>query len=673
MSIMSFIFLILAGIIAGLLTYFQYFYKTNPNKVSKYLAILRFIAVFGLLLLLINPTISFKKYEIQKPYLPIVLDNSESIKELNANKIGEEIFDKLKNNNKLNDKFEIIPFTFDEEVNFDDSITFKGKQSKIDEVSKYLKSNYKTSKYPIVLLSDGNQTIGNDYLYSFDVKNPVLPIVLGDTTVVFDLKIGQINANKYAFLKNKFPVEVFVNYSGNKNVNANFTISNGNTTVFNETIDFSRNNSSKIVNAMLPADRIGIQTYKVSISSSENEKNKYNNVKNFALEVVDQRTEIALVSAINHPDLGAVKKALEHNNQRKITTIKPTDTNLNKYNLFILYQPNASFKTVFDYCKNSNSNYLVVTGLHTDFNFLSQNQEDFTFKMSNKSEDYLAKYQDNFNLFAMENLNFESFPPLENPYGTIAANSNVQTLISAKINSVEIDQPLLCFIEKNNKRYAYLFGQNFWKWRVKSFTNEESFEKFDVFTDKIIQFLSTKNNKKRLVVTHENFYNAGDPIEINAQFFNKNFEFDEDAKISASLTNLSIKKTKNYDLSKGDNAYKTNLEELETGKYNVLVKEKNTNTTYSGVFEVIAYNVEKQFTNSNYLKLNQLAQETNGKTYLPNQYESLVDNLLKDSKYIPIQKEVTKNAPLIDWKWLLFLIILALSAEWFIRKYNGML
>lgn len=670
---MSFIFLILAGIIAGLLTYFQYFYKTNPNKVSKYLAILRFIAVFGLLLLLINPTISFKKYEIQKPYLPIVLDNSESIKELNANKIVEEIFDKLKNNNKLNDKFEIIPFTFDEEVNFDDSITFKGKQSKIDEVSKYLKSNYKTSKYPIVLLSDGNQTIGNDYLYSFDVKNPVLPIVLGDTTVVFDLKIGQINANKYAFLKNKFPVEVFVNYTGNKNVNANFTISNGNTTVFNETIDFSRNNSSKIVNAMLPADRIGIQTYKVSISSFENEKNKYNNVKNFALEVVDQRTEIALVSAINHPDLGAVKKALEHNNQRKITTIKPTDANLNKYNLFILYQPNASFKTVFDYCKNSNSNYLVVTGLHTDFNFLSQNQEDFTFKMSNKSEDYLAKYQDNFNLFAMENLNFESFPPLENPYGTIATNSNVQTLISAKINSVEIDQPLLCFIEKNNKRYAYLFGQNFWKWRVKSFTNEESFEKFDVFTDKIIQFLSTKNNKKRLVVTHENFYNAGDPIEINAQFFNKNFEFDEDAKISASLTNLSTKKTKNYDLSKGDNAYKTNLEELETGKYNVLVKEKNTNTTYSGVFEVIAYNVEKQFTNSNYLKLNQLAQETNGKTYLPNQYESLVDNLLKDSKYIPIQKEVTKNAPLIDWKWLLFLIILALSAEWFIRKYNGML
>ena len=670
---MSFVFIIFAVLIAGLLAYFQYFYKTTPNKVSKYLAILRFIAVFGLLLLWINPNISFKKYEIQKPYLPLVLDNSESIKELNANKIAKEVFQKLKTNKKLNDKFEILPFTFDEEVNFDDSITFKGKQTKTDEVSKYLKANYKTSKYPIVLLSDGNQTIGNDYLYSFDVKNPVFPIVLGDTTVVFDLKIGQINANKYAFLKNKFPVEVFVNYSGNKNINANLTISNGSTTVFKETIDFSSTNSSKIINAMLPAQRIGVQTYKVSISSTENEKNKYNNIKNFAIEVADQRTEIALVSAINHPDLGAVKKALEHNNQRKITTIKPTDTNLNKYNLFILYQPNTSFKNIFDYCKNSNSNYLVITGLHTDFNFLGQNQDDFTFKMSNKTEDYLAKFQDNFNLFAMENLNFESFPPLENPYGTINLKSNVQNLFNSKINSIETNQPLLCFVEKNNKRYAYLFGQNFWKWRVKSFTNEESFEKFDVFTDKIIQFLSTKNNKKRLVVTHENFYNSGDIIEINAQFFNKNFEFDQDAKISATVTNLSTKKTKNYDLSKGDNAYKTNVEELETGKYNLLVKEKNTNTTYNGVFEVIAYNVEKQFTNSNYLKLNQLAQETNGKTYLSNEYKTLVDNLLKESKYFPVQKEVIKNMPLIDWKWLLFLIILALTTEWFIRKYNGML
>jgi hypothetical protein len=29
--------------------------------------------------------------------------------------------------------------------------------------------------------------------------------------------------------------------------------------------------------------------------------------------------------------------------------------------------------------------------------------------------------------------------------------------------------------------------------------------------------------------------------------------------------------------------------------------------------------------------------------------------------------------PLIDWKYLLAIIALALAAEWFIRKYNGLI
>ena len=126
-------------------------------------------------------------------------------------------------------------------------------------------------------------------------------------------------------------------------------------------------------------------------------------------------------------------------------------------------------------------------------------------------------------------------------------------------------------------------------------------------------------------------------------------------------------------MNKADNAFKTNLEGLESGKYSIIVTEKNTNTVYKGVFEVIAYNVEKQFVNSNYTKLNQLSEETNGKAYLPNNINLLIDNLLKDKSYIPIQKEIIKNSPIIDWKWLLFIIILSLSVEWFLRKYNGML
>lgn len=87
-------------------------------------------------------------------------------------------------------------------------------------------------------MTDGNQTMGSDYVYSFPNKTTVYPVVLGDTTTFLDLKINQINVNKYAFHKNKFPVEVFLSYSGTQNVEANFNIKQGNSSILQQTVSF---------------------------------------------------------------------------------------------------------------------------------------------------------------------------------------------------------------------------------------------------------------------------------------------------------------------------------------------------------------------------------------------------------------------------------------------------
>jgi hypothetical protein len=51
-----------------------------------------------------------------------------------------------------------------------------------------------------------------------------------------------------------------------------------------------------------------------------------------------------------------------------------------------------------------------------------------------------------------------------------------------------------------------------------------------------------------LVVSHE-FYNSGDAIEIT-EYFNKNYEFDDKARLTIIITNIETKQTKNYDLLK---------------------------------------------------------------------------------------------------------------------------
>jgi hypothetical protein len=642
--------------------------------VNLVLAFLRFLSIFGILLLLINPIISRSTFEIIKTPLSIVVDNSSSILDLKAKETVLELYKKLTQNKDLQDKFDIQSYSFDSDFQQTEEFDFKGNQTNIDEVAKNLKSIYKNATLPTVLITDGNQTSGNDYVYSFDANNKVYPLVVGDTTKFLDLKVTQLNVNKYAFQKNKFPVEVFLQYSGNKSVIADFSILQGNSVLSKQSVSFSPSKKSVIINVLLPADKVGLQVFRATISSKEKEKNTYNNTKNFAVEIIDQKTNIAIISAIEHPDLGALKRAIESNAQRKVIVTKPKDVkSLQDYNILILYQPTTEFKSVFESNKLAGINTFIITGNNTDFNFLNQQQDYLVFKMSGQKEDYLAEFNSQFNLFAIDNLGFENFPPLQNAFGTITTNGNISTLLSSKIRNIDTNSPLLAFVENQGKRSAFLLGENIWKWRLQSHVDNQSFEKFDVFIDKIIQFLASNNSKKSLVVNHENFYNSGESIEISAQYFNKNYEFDEKARLTISVTNIKTKQIKNYDLLKGNNSFKVNLDGLLAGQYNFAVKELNSKTTYSSHFEILDFDIEKQFVNPDVEKLNQLAQQTGAKVHSPNQVDALIKTLLENEDYKAVQKAVVSKTPLIDWIWLLVLIAISLSSEWFIRKYNGML
>src|SRR5690606_6812184 len=145
------------------------------------------------------------------------------------------------------EKYEVQSYQFSSELESAETYDFKGTQTRIDGVGKGLKSIHKSVNHPTVIITDGNQTQGNDYIYSFDENKAVYPIVLGDTTYGLDLKISQLNVNKYAFLKNKFPVEVFVNYSGNKNVNDTFSISQGNSVLSKQKVSFSNSQKSQLI------------------------------------------------------------------------------------------------------------------------------------------------------------------------------------------------------------------------------------------------------------------------------------------------------------------------------------------------------------------------------------------------------------------------------------------
>ena len=671
------IYIIIAGILALFIALFQYKFKSkNKPLLSSIFAFLRFITVFSILLILINPKFEQLKVYVEKPNLIVAIDNSSSVKHLKHDDEVINLIKNFKNNKSLSDKFNVDFYTFGKTLNNSDSITFTEKETNVDKAFNQLSQIYKNTVSPTIVLTDGNQTYGNDYEFTAQsYKQPIYSVILGDTITYVDLKIQQLNVNKYAYLKNEFPVEAILLYNGYENINTTLEVFSGNNKVYSKALSFSKEDNSKIVNFTLPANRVGVSSYKALLVPIENEKNTVNNYKNFAVEVIDQKTKIAVISDMIHPDLGMFKKSIESNEQRSVMFLKPNEVlnQINDFQLFILYQPNNSFKRLIDVLKEQNKNQLTVIGTKTDLSLLNSTSENYQQEITNQTEDYQAELNSNYAPFLIDDLNFESFPPLKSNFGSVSFSSSVETLLNKKVNRVSTNEPLLATFEANGKREAVLFGENIWQWRAQSFINYKSFEDFDNFIGKLIQYLASNKQRSRLNVDYESFYNGSQNVIINAQAFDKNYVFDARENLSIKIidTNSDVEKTFSFVLN--NNTYQVDLSNLPASQYNLNVFAAKGNISKSGTFQILEYDVEQQFLNANVTKLQSIATNSQGTYYFIANTNNLVNNLLNDTRYTAIQKSHKNNIPLIDWKYLLFLIVFSLAAEWFLRKYNGLI
>ena len=670
-------FIIIAGIIALLLALFQYAYKAKlKGKRAWVLTALRFVTYFSIFVLLINPKFDKVTYYNEKPNLVVAIDNSESISYLNQSQNTSEFIKSLKANEELNENFNLEFYRFGKEVTPTDSLSFDEKQSNLALVFERLSEVYNNSISPTLIISDGNQTYGNDYAYMTKrYKQSIFPIILGDTTTYTDIKVQQLNVNRYAYLKNKFPVEVIATYNGNATVNTQLRVSAGNSTVFSKPLTFSKTQTSQIVNFTLPANRVGVTSYKAQVVPLDNEKNTVNNVKNFAVEVIDQKTKVAIVSNILHPDLGALKKSIESNEQRNadiLTTLEFLNKS-NDYQLVIVYQPTNNFRTLFNEIDKLKLNKIVITGTKTNWALLNKLQSNYKQELTNQEEEYQPSLNQNYGTFIVDNLNFGEFPPLKGEFGETSFTVPFETILYKTINGTQIDEPLFATFEINDRREALILGEGLWRWRAQAYLNENSFNTFDNFMGKLVQYLSTNKRRTRLNVNYESFYNGNDNVRITSQFFNKNYEFEDNANLNITLKNKETDDVKSFPFVLKNTSYEIDLSGLEAGDYSFTVKVNNENISKSGELKILDYNVEQQFLNANVTKLQTLATHSEGTSYFIDNTSALANDLINDSRFATIQKSTKKVVPLIDWKYLLGLIALSLAAEWFIRKYNGLI
>ncbi|ADV51403.1 hypothetical protein Celal_4161 [Cellulophaga algicola DSM 14237] len=670
MQIQTIFFLILAALVAIIIVFFQYYYKNKKRgRRIVLLSFLRFIALFSLFILLINPKFVKKDYIVEKTNLVVVADNSSSMAANSAQLIT--FLDQFKSDKTLAEKFKIDYYEFGDQLQVLDSLNFSEKNTNITKALKSVSEIYNQKNTVGVLLSDGNQTIGQDYeFYGAKINIPFYGVVFGDTTKYEDVRINQVNTNKFAFLKNKFPIECYLSYEGDIPVDLPVTVVVDGKTVFKEQVQFSNVIQSKRIHTFLNADAIGVKTIAITVGALKNERNIVNNKKSVVVELIDEKTNVTIISAVMHPDLGVLKKAIETNEQRSVTIVKPSVSKkiLEETDIFICYQPDASFKAVYSFISNSNSNYFTIVGTKTDLSFLNSLDLAYKIETGYPVQEVLGKVNPSFSKYDISSSDFTDYPPLASNSGAISFSGTHDALLQMNIRGVDVNNPLLAISENKGQKTAVLLGENIWKWRLKNYINLENFENFDTFLGKLLLYLSNNAKKERLSIDYKSVYENLGSAKVTASYFDETYVFDAKAKLFIQMDGgekIPMLLKANY--------FEADLSDFKSGTYSFKVGVEGKSISKSGKFTVLNYEVEQQFFSSDYKKMENFSTATNASLLYPNQFSQLLKVLNADKCFLPTQKSVENVVSLIDFKILLGLIIIALSLEWFIRKYNGLI
>ena len=676
MQTTTLLLLFAAALLALALALFQYYHKVKrKGTLSIILSFLRFLAFFGLFILIINPKFSKNEYTIQKSNLVVLADNSTSMATYKSQ--VARILEKLNSTEGILKRFDVKSYQFGNVLTeLNDSLTYLENNTNIAKALASLKDVYNNTNTAIVLLTDGNQTIGTDYGYQGNtLKFPVYPLVIGDTTRYEDLRIDQINVNKYAFLKNKYPIEIFVSYDGSATISTVLSITVNGKTEYRKTLKLSNTNSTLIVNTLLEATTVGVKSISVNLRPLENERNTANNGKKVAIEVIDEKTNVAIISNLLHPDIGALTKSIESNEQRSVSLKKPTAKlgELDDVDLFILYQPNATFRPVFDYIKQKKASSFIIGGNKTDWRFLNAVQPEIRVEDGYPNQEIVPVLNPSFSKFDLSDISIDDYPPLESDAGAVVVSGNNDVLATMKIRGRDMSTPLIIAKEESTGKKLFLFGENIWKWRMQSFRNNQNFENFDKLISKLVLYLANNASKNRLNIEYQRIYDANSDSRITATYFDEAFVFDANTNISLNIISEETGFSKVIPMLLKQGYYEADLLGTPAGEYKFTVTVAKDNRSKSGSFTILDFDVEQQFLSADYKKLSLLAEGTEGALYFPSGIDSLALELSGSNRFAPTQKGTKNVVSLIDFRILMALIVAVLAIEWFIRKYNGLI
>jgi hypothetical protein len=674
------VFCLLGGIAFAFFLYFRANRnKEIPKNISRILLALRLVFISLLAFFLLEPMLKNVSIEKEKPILVVALDNSMSvIQNKDSLFIKGELMEKISGmGDRLSDKFETRFYNFDSRLKTGSRVDFKGKETDFTGLFTEIENNYSNLNLgAVVIATDGLYNKGVNPLYTNkNLKYPVYTIALGDTSAKRDLLVKKIVHNQVAYLGNKFPVEIILEGKKVRGTKATLSVSSGTKKLAEEKFEVNSESWLKTCSFIFDAEKPGAQKYNVFVSYADEEQNKLNNFSSFVVDVIDNREKILILADVPHPDIAALKQGLEVNLNYEVEAALASEFtgSLKPYSLVVIHMMswNSSGGRIKTEIEANNIPYLLISSESTD-NFPALKISGPSGR-SNDSEPIPNK---NFSLFSIsdELKNYmKNFPAVKSPLGNYSSTPDLNPLIFQRIGVVETANPLMYFTFNSQQKAAVILGDGIWRWRLRDYADHGNFNLFNELLNKTVQYLAVKEDKSFFRVFSKKIFNENEEIEMDAEVYNQSYELINDPDVTVSVKNEEGK-TFEYTFSKTLKSYHLGGISFPPGEYSWEAKVKINNNLFSkkGGFTVKELVAERINTVADHQLLFNLSGQTGGKMFYPAQVDQLEAELMKKEDIKIVSFEEKKLRDLIDIKWIFFVLLAFISAEWFIRKWSGL-
>jgi hypothetical protein len=649
------------------------------------LRILRFASLFLLLLLLLSPLLQTEQTEVQKPIVVVAQDNSASLVQgKQGSYYKKEYLEQLRElKDKLSKRYELAFYTLGEGVHAKGEVTFKEKETELSGLVDELRDVYANRNVgAVVLATDGlinrGQAIRPD---DFDGDYPVYAIAMGDTTPQKDLAIQTIHHNRLAYLGNRFPVEFSIQANRFAGASGRVEIREEGRVLYAAPFRIGGNDQLLRFSLELDAAQKGVHAYEVVVPPLPGESTNANNRQTFYVEVLDGREKILLAYAAPHPDVAAIRRALEANANYEVQVIGPQSPvpNLSAFSVLVAYQIPAAaapFQNLMRLAAQQNLPTWFMLGTASNLTLFNQAQSGMQFSGDvTRPGDAQGAFNAAFSSFHVPEAlvqQLPSFPPLKVPFGTIRSGTALNNLLVQQVGSVRTSEPLLCMGDVGGRKCAYLLGEGLWRWPLTEYQETEKTEGFHTLVSKVIQYLSAHDDKKRFKVIAKPNYRENEAIEVDAELYNNNFELINDQPINLEVTNEKGKRF-TFGFTPTRQAYRLQMPSLAPGRYTYSSSARAGDQTLkeSGAFTVSEVLVELSNTTANHQALYAVAARTGGKVLPPEKLSEVLRLLEERSDVKPISRYTRELRDAIHLSWLFAIVLVLLALEWFLRKRFG--